>query len=134
MADHCVLCTILQQGINPTRVGMRIMADHCVLCTILQHGINLTRVGMRIMADHCVLCTILQHGINPTRVGMRIMADHCVRERAFSLLSQSALSFKDSSLLQDIPLNHKERKAIIITHFPTYICVFAHACVACLLA
>ena len=52
------------------------------------------------------------------------MADHCVLERDFSLLSQSAKSSKGSSSLQDIALNRKQRKAIILSmrvHFPTYV-------------
>ena len=54
------------------------------------------------------------------------MADHCVLERDFSLLSQSAKSSKDLFSLQDIALNRKQRKAIILStcmrvHFPTYV-------------
>ena len=72
--------------------------------------------------------------IHPVRVGMRIMADHRVHERAFSLLFQSAKSFKDSSLLQDIVLNQKQRKTIIIMCALPYIRTCICACVAGLLA
>ena len=60
------------------------------------------------------------------------MADHRVCERAFSLLSQSVKSFKNLSLLRDIALNHKKRKAVIISmHTLPCIRVFVHACPAC---
>ena len=56
------------------------------------------------------------------------MADHRVGEQDFSLLLQSEKSSKDLSLLQDIGLNHKQRKTIIIVcvHFPTNVYLHMH--------